>query len=113
MITNMSTPDEVEVAVCSLAELKGGRFTAWNDMLKDEVTVIQDGEAYRVFSSVCPHFGGEFDYDLNKKTAKCQWHAWEFDLKTGKCLTYPKLRTCLRLYPFEIKQGQIVVRASK
>ncbi len=105
--------ERLEVELCALADLRDGRFTAWNDVLRDEVTVLKDRESLRVFSSVCPHFGGEFDFDVSKGTARCRWHAWEFDLASGKCLSYPRMKTCLRHYNFEVRGEKVVVRVEQ
>lgn len=75
------------------------------------MTAIWDGKALRVISSVCPHFGGDFDFSEKGDSIRCKWHSWRFDVPTGRCLTYP-LKTHLRHYDFEEREGMIVVKAS-
>jgi nitrite reductase (NADH) small subunit len=37
----------------------------------------------------------------------CPWHALEYDLTTGRCVAYPKVK--LRQYPVRVEGDQIVV----
>lgn len=39
----------------------------------------------------------------------CPWHALEFDLTTGRCLAYPKVK--LRQFPVRVEDGRVVVSA--
>jgi nitrite reductase/ring-hydroxylating ferredoxin subunit len=92
--------------LCSLSELRReGRVTLWVDELRDEITAIASGPELKVFSSVCPHFGGEFDFSgLASGRLKCRWHAWSFDWRDGTCLSYP-LKTKLRHYDFRADEA--------
>ena len=75
-------------AFCSVSELKKNRkITRWIDELKDEISAFYVDDQIRVMSTVCPHFGGEFDLDEEKCLLRCRWHGWKFDLKSGKSLT--------------------------
>ena len=38
----------------------------------------------------------------------CPWHSLEFNIKTGRCLAYPRVR--LRQYPVSIEEGKIKIR---
>lgn len=43
-----------------------------------------DGELYAL-ENACPHQGGPIaDGWIEEKTVTCPWHAWCFDLQTGK-----------------------------
>lgn len=37
----------------------------------------------------------------------CPWHALEYDITTGRCLAYPKIR--LRQFPVRVEGDQLVV----
>lgn len=37
----------------------------------------------------------------------CPWHALEFDLTTGRCVAYPKIR--LRQFPVHVEGDQVLV----
>jgi nitrite reductase/ring-hydroxylating ferredoxin subunit len=90
---------------CRLSELRATKqITRWVDELRDELTaLVLDGELV-VFSSVCPHFGGEFDFSqVASGKLVCKWHAWSFDARSGECLKY-RLRTRLRHYSFHVDE---------
>lgn len=55
--------------------------------LKDEIICFLDNEEnIKIFSSICPHFGGEIYYDIKNSILRCKWHDWKFCKNTGKCL---------------------------
>jgi hypothetical protein len=37
----------------------------------------------------------------------CPWHALEFDITTGRCLAYPRVR--LRQFPVRVEDGNVIV----
>ena len=70
--------------------------------IKDEVIIFLDKENnIKVFSSICPHFGGKIFYDFNHNKLICKWHNWKFCTYTGRCLTYP-IKGKLNPYEFKI-----------
>ena len=72
---------------CSVTELKKElRITKWMDELRDEISAFYIDGNILVLSTVCPHFGGEFEYD-RKGTLTCRWHGWKFNVRTRKSLT--------------------------
>jgi nitrite reductase/ring-hydroxylating ferredoxin subunit len=90
-----------------------------------EVGVVSDGNGgLRGIRNRCPHHGGplclgsvgervEGDpgvYELTgRRTLRCPWHGWEFDLETGVCLDEPSLRTAV--YPVQVADGRILLEA--
>ena len=38
----------------------------------------------------------------------CPWHSLEFNITTGRCVAYPRVR--LRQYPVRVEDGEIKVR---
>lgn len=76
------------IPFCSLTELQEHRrVTKWMDELRDEVTALLLDEDIIVRSSVCVHMGGEFDVDWERRRLCCRWHAWEYDIASGECVT--------------------------
>ena len=75
---------------------------------KDELIVFYDNSVnkIKIFSSICPHFGGEIYYEKKKNELKCKWHDWKFCTETGKCLSYP-IKGKLNPYNFEIKPNPL------
>ena len=73
---------------CSLSELKAEKkVTKFIIELKDEVSVFWMNGKPKAISSICPHFGGEFDYDSKKEQLRCRWHGWKFDLHSCQSLS--------------------------
>jgi nitrite reductase (NADH) small subunit len=71
----------------------------------------------------CPHHGGPLclgrvvervegnpgGYELTgRRSLRCPWHGWEFDLETGVCLDEPSLRAAV--YPVRVANGRVFVR---
>ncbi len=50
-----------------------------------------EGKIYAL-ANICPHRGGPLgEGSLDEGTVVCPWHAWSFDVKTGKCQTLPEV----------------------
>ncbi len=55
-----------------------------------DIALIRTKKGIFAIDNVCPHMGGPLvEGHAEKHTVICPWHAWEFDLKTGDCKTYP------------------------
>jgi len=86
-----------EVPVATLAEVPDG------SMKRVEV----DGEGVclynvggEIFASldVCPHRGAPLSAgELYDGVVMCPFHAWEFDVRTGECVSLPETRPLARL----------------
>ena len=93
-----------KIFFCSIDEVKKKNyFIKFVDEIKDEIIAFIDKETnkLKLFSSICPHFGGEIFYNPNEKTLECKWHGWKFCKITGKCLSFP-IKGTLNPYNFEI-----------
>lgn len=79
------------------------------------------GQFYAVHN-YCPHQGAklcrgpvcgttlesrvyEYRYGKEGEIVRCPWHGWEFDIRTGKSLFDPRVRT--RCYPVCVEDGRI------
>ena len=103
------------VYLCDYKDLKEqGYFIKFFDELKDEIICFLDKKnAIKVFSSICPHFGGEIFYNKKNNLLKCKWHNWKYCTETGKCLSHP-IKGSLNPYDFEINPDNLkVYSASK
>lgn len=81
--------------------------------LRDEIICfLDDNKNIKIFSSICPHFGGEIYYDFKNNFLRCKWHDWKFCKKTGKCLSFP-LKLKLKTYEFRINPGKLKNYAMK
>ncbi len=56
----------------------------------------------------CMHRGGPLGLGhVEEGRVTCPWHAWEFDVKTGNCLTMEGSKQAS--YPVKIENGEIFV----
>ena len=92
-----------EIYICLYSEVLIKPFIIkWIDILKDEVIIFLDeNQQIKIFSSICPHFGGKIFYEFNHNKLICKWHNWKFCTHTGRCLTYP-IKGKLNPYEFKI-----------
>lgn len=62
-----------------------------------------DGELI-VHSAICPHLLGPLDDSIETKdgTVRCPWHGYEFDIKSGNCLTSGAA-------PCKLKQPPVII----
>ena len=85
-------------------------FIKWIDEIKDEVIVFIDSvKLIKIFSSICPHFGGTISYDSTKKNLFCYWHGLKFSIE-GKCTNNKNFKSCLKNYDFELKDNYIYIK---
>lgn len=99
----------VRFPLCHRDDLERSRVvTRWLDDLRDEVTAVLIDGRIIARSSVCPHFAGEFDVDLDARVFRCKWHAWEFDIESGRCVSNC-FKGALRCYETEEQDGMIAV----
>ena len=77
----------------------------WVEEVHDEVAVMIVDGSLIVRSSVCPHFGGEFELHASEATTlQCKWHGWTFDFRTGECRNH-SIAAKLRAYQSEVIDG--------
>lgn len=94
-----------------------------------EIAVFNKGGEYFAILNHCPHQGGPlceghvagtnsatFDRETLTVTTNwgrdgqivsCPWHAWEFDITSGKCLSDSDVR--VPTYETEVKDGKVLV----
>ena len=96
------------ILVCTLNEvLKKKYCIVWIEKWRDELIIfINKKNEIKIFSSICPHFGGEIHYNFKENELRCKWHDWRFCSKSGKCLTH-KIIGRLKNYDFKIEPGSL------
>jgi nitrite reductase/ring-hydroxylating ferredoxin subunit len=74
--------------VCPIAALPSGaclRLTLPNG---DELAIYNVNGEYYATDNFCPHKGAPLvDGQLCGHIVECGWHGWQFDVRTGECLT--------------------------
>ena len=79
------------VKVASLQELPPGSAKAVEIGGTAIALYNLDGAVFAT-SNTCPHRGGPLgEGDLEGGVITCPWHGFQYDVKSGKCLTNPAL----------------------
>ena len=82
---------------CKTIELPAGRELALFNI---------NGEFYAT-ENFCPHKGAPLtEGTLCEHVIECDWHGWQFDVRTGECLTVPEK---LLTYEVVVEDGSIKV----
>lgn len=64
--------------------------------------------AFFALDNACPHRGGPLaEGSVEKGRVTCPWHAWSFDLATGK--TPPPLDARVASYPVKVEAGEVLI----
>jgi nitrite reductase/ring-hydroxylating ferredoxin subunit len=112
------------VDVGAIADLeRNGRLVAQVNGREIGVVPDPDGTLHGIRNR-CPHHGGPLCfgrvgervegepgvYELTgRRTLRCPWHGWEFDLETGVCVDEPALRAAV--YAVRVEGDRVLVRA--
>lgn len=73
--------------------------------------IVRTATGLRAFRSRCAHAGLSLDtasIDCGSGALVCRWHAYRFDIDTGRGLTTPN--RCLEVWPLRVVDGLIWVR---
>lgn len=74
-----------------------------------ELALFPDGDGFLAIDNVCPHAGGPLALGWLEGTAVvCPWHGWEFDIRTGACVTSDQYR--VGNYPVREVEGRLQVQ---
>lgn len=106
-----ATVDKTEATTTQWLPIANADTIADNDHLfvrggKHSCYIVRQGTEYRVYDAHCPHKGNlipETGAVQGKLT--CPFHEWQFDLKTGKCLSGGA--TPLKVLAAKVEDGKI------
>ena len=77
------------VKVLDLAALPPGQ-TALVTVDGEDVALFRQGDEVLAIGNECPHQGGSLsDGLIEGDIVTCPVHGWEFDLRSGACMTIP------------------------
>ena len=89
--------EDLPVGSRKTVELPGGRELALFNV---------NGEFYAT-GNFCPHKGAPLaEGMLCEHVIECEWHGWQFDVRTGECLT---VREKLLTYEVVVEEGMIKI----
>lgn len=72
-----------------------------------ELALYNVGGEFYAIENFCPHKGAPLaEGALCGHTVQCDWHGWQFDVRTGKCLT---TNGDVESYPVIIEDGAIII----
>lgn len=88
----METKSDNEVKVCKVSDIPEGQAQKFSIQDK-EIGIFNVAGKYYAIDNMCIHAGAPLTdgtIDIKNCQVVCGWHAWSFDLATGKCLTHPR-----------------------
>ncbi len=84
----------------------GSRKTIELPNEREIVLYNTNGEFYAIENS-CPHKGAPLSEGiLCDRVIECDWHGWQFDLRTGECLTVPEK---IEAYKVVVEDGLVKI----
>ncbi len=106
----VGTVDEVPEDGCKIVEVAGR-----------SIGIYRIGDEFFGLRNRCPHQGGplcagrrfgalrasapgEYEFDRAGEFARCPWHGWEFDIRTGQSWFDPQ-RTRVKAYAVEVESA--------
>ena len=97
-----------KIYLCDISDFNKDDYTnCWVEELRDEVILFKNHKnIIKIFSSICPHFGGNIFYNKKIQKLKCKWHDWSFCPDSGKCLTFP-IKAELKKYDFTVNPHKL------
>ena len=74
-----------------------------------DIALFRVGDELRAIDNACPHYGASLsDGWIEDGVVACPWHCWQFDTKSGECLSVAGAD--VRTYPVEVQDGKTVIR---
>jgi nitrite reductase (NADH) small subunit len=96
------------VKVASLSELPAGSVKMVDVGGASIAHYNVDGQVHATANS-CPHRGGSLgEGALAGGIISCPWHAFEYEVSSGRCLTNPNLQ--IACYPVKLEGQDILVQ---
>lgn len=74
-----------------------------------DIALFRVGEELCAIDNACPHQGASLsDGWVEDGVVACPWHAWQFDTRSGECLS---VSGCdVATYPVEMREGKAVIK---
>ena len=96
------------VKVAELAELPAGSAKSV-EVAGTVIALYNVGGQIHATGNACPHRGGPLGEGmLGEAVVTCPWHAFEFEVTTGRCLTQPNLK--IACFPVKVEGPDILVQ---
>lgn len=103
-----TTPSQQQtISVCAVSDLPPNACRRLSLPNGDELAIVNiDGE-YHAIDNLCPHRGAPLsDGVLRGHLIECGLHGWQFDVRSGECLTVSEN---LRTYRVKVSGEEVIV----
>jgi nitrite reductase/ring-hydroxylating ferredoxin subunit len=98
---------EQKVIVGSINDLRPGDCARFELPDGDELAVFNVNGEFYATGNLCPHRGAPLSEGaLCGHVIECGLHGWQFDVRTGECLTGTET---IKTYPLKVEDGMVVV----
>jgi 3-phenylpropionate/trans-cinnamate dioxygenase ferredoxin component len=102
-------PDENQrtFIVCGVDALHTGATLRFELPDGDELAIYNVNGEYYATDNSCPHHGAPLvEGSMCGSIVECGWHGWQFDVRTGECLT---VKERIKTYRVRIEDGLVKV----
>jgi nitrite reductase/ring-hydroxylating ferredoxin subunit len=80
-----------QITVCRVEDLPSGSCKTVDLSDRRELAIYNVHGEFYATNNFCPHKGAPLAAGkLCDHVIECDWHGWEFDVRTGECLTVPE-----------------------
>ena len=94
-------------AAAKASEIAKG-FGRTVEVAGQKLALFHVGGKFYALADTCPHRGGPLgEGHLEGTQVTCPWHAWQFDVVSGKCDTMEGAKQ--KTYPVKEEKGQLFV----
>ena len=106
----VATRAPANVRVCAMSDLHEGVGRVVTVGGRSIALFVDDGRCFAI-DAECPHQGGPMQESaVDKGWVECPWHAYRFELSSGRCETDPSL--CVKTYPVSVQDGMVYLEAA-
>lgn len=96
------------VRLCTEAELPPPGSLQEFAVGSRQLCIANDGGTISAIDNVCPHRQGPLaEGTLEDGKVLCPWHAWAFDLKSGRADCNPS--ATVEVYPVEVRGNEVFI----
>lgn len=99
------------IKVCKISELPSGQSKCVQ-VSGREIAVFNVKGKFYALDNACVHAGGSLHdgfLDEEKCQVACGWHAWGYDLATGKCVTHPRQDVFTNSYSVKVQGDDLYI----
>lgn len=107
----MENTEQKEVTVCKVSDIEPGhakRFTVDDK----EIGVFNIKGKFYAMENMCIHAGASLaDSFIDEENCQvsCSWHAWNFDIPTGKCISHARQDVFQDVYHVKTNGDDVIV----